>query len=609
MKRTLFFFLLLTFLPFASVLRAQAPQAVTLQSVLRDAAGRLVANRNVSVLISLRRGSNTGTVVYSETHTPTTNQNGLYTVFFGRGTAVTGSFAAIDWALGPYYATVEADPTGGSNYTLTVSHPIVSVPYALFADTAAHAPTAGLAGNASHADTADYYREEQRLTIRHDTIHLSGGRDNPGGATWVKLPHDSLIHVMEYQLDSLINRPCVTKIGSQTITRCDSYTWPANQTTYTGSGVYTHLFPHATTQHCDSLALLVLTINRSTHNVFNESVVGFYVWHGTSYSNAGTYTYSYNNIAGCASVDTLKLKVNTVGALPGVFSVSATKKVRFSMGNLYFKPSTGTWQFTGQQYNCVGNTHANYTTMNEGRSRYDAWMDLFGWGTSYVQVNGDGYNNRFEPWRCDAVSSNASYNTHGYGPSTNMLSKNLTGASDVADWGVANRINNGGYMERLWRTLTSAEWQYLFETRTTNSTGLTSPTSTHNNARFCHATVCGVCGIILFPDNYTHPAASVSIQNLSANGAYAANNILATSWTAMQAAGAVFLPACGYRNYQNTASSRPSVSNVGSEGRYWSSTYYNQEQAYFYYFSGGNHYVTYYQRYYGSSVRLVQDVN
>ena len=191
-----------------------------------------------------------------------------------------------------------------------------------------------------------------------------------------------------------------------------------------------------------------------------------------------------------------------------------------------------------------------------------------------------------------------------------MISADLTGGSDVSDWGVANRINNGGYRERLWRTPTSAEWYYLFETRTTRATGLTAPNSTNNNARFCHATVCGVPGIILFPDSYTHPESGVSIQNLNANGAYADNNILATSWTAMQAAGAVFLPACGYRDCQNDNRYRPGYGGWYSEGRYWSSTHRNQTESFYLYFAGSSHNAQAYAgRYLGQSVRLVQDIN
>ena len=597
MKRTLFFFLLLTFLPFASVLRAQAPQAVTLQSVLRDAAGRLVANRNVSVLISLRRGSNTGTVVYSETHTPTTNQNGLYTVFFGRGTAVTGSFAAIDWALGPYYATVEADPTGGSNYTLTVSHPIVSVPYALFADTAAHAPTAGLAGNASHADTADYYREEQRLTIRHDTIHLSGGRDNPSGATWVKLPHDSLIHVMSYQLDSLINRPCVTKIGSQNVTQCDSYTWPANQTTYTGSGVYTKLFEHATSQHCDSLALLVLTINRSTHNVLKASATGLYNWNGKAYANSGTYTYSYTNGQGCPSVDTLKVTINTVGSLPGVFSVSATKKVRFSRGNLRWRGSDNRWQFAGNQYDVIGNAAGNTQSDLNTRKTNSSWIDLFGWGTSGFRNESDGYNTRYYPYEmANGAITTTTYNYYGYGPSRNMTSPHLTGGGSVNDWGVPNRIFNGGNQVGLWRTLTQGEWNYLLKSRSCSTVNGTA------NARYCNAIVNGISGLLIFPDSYTHPATGLALTGINTNTNFSNNNILYAGWLEMEAAGAVFLPVTGYRNNYT-------INNV-TYGYYWTATSISNENAYaIYFYDNYNVNVSLsHSRRYGCAVRLVQDV-
>ena len=63
------------------------------------------------------------------------------------------------------------------------------------------------------------------------------------------------------------------------------------------------------------------------------------------------------------------------GALPGYFSVSATKKVFFSQGNLQYQPSTGTWQFAEHQYDYVGEGNANTS------SNYSGWKDLFEWGT------------------------------------------------------------------------------------------------------------------------------------------------------------------------------------------------------------------------------------
>ena len=611
MKRTLFFLLLLAFLPFASVLQAQAPQAVTLQSVLRDAAGRLVSNRNVSVLISLRRGSNTGPVVYSETHTPTTNQNGLYTVFFGRGTAVTGNFASIDWALGPYYATVEADPTGGSNYTLTVSHPIVSVPYALFADTAAHAPTAGLAGNASHADTADYYREEQRLTIRHDTIHLSGGRDNPGGATWVKLPHDSLIHALDHIVDSLVNNPCIASVKTSTVAACERYTWATNQNVYTGSGTYINIIARGSSRGCDSIEVLVLTINNGIHNRESISATGSYTWHGTTYTTSGTKIYTYNSPQGCASADTLFLKINTLGTTPGEFTVASGKKVKFSKGNLQYRASDNNWRFAERQYDYVAEGNGNVfnssttNTLSNNRSlssTYNGWIDLFGWGTSNHKLTSDNYHQRFRPWDYAAGSISTTYNYYGYGPSISMQSRNLTDGSSDCDWGVSNPISNGGNQVGLWRTLTTDEWKYVFSTRNA------STVCGKANARYCHATVAGVKGMILFPDVYIHPATGLDLNScINTNCDYSTKNILEAGWAEMEAAGAIFLPAAGYRE------NSPYMYDYNSVGYYWSSTVYSssspQTNAYYLLFSNNSLTVQSYRaRYYGHAVRLVQDI-
>ncbi len=94
---------------------AQAPQKMSYQSVIRNASGALVANQAVGVKISLLQGSVTGTAVYVETQTPTTNANGLASFQIGAGTVVSGSFASVNWAAGLYFVKTETDPTGGSN--------------------------------------------------------------------------------------------------------------------------------------------------------------------------------------------------------------------------------------------------------------------------------------------------------------------------------------------------------------------------------------------------------------------------------------------------------------------------------------------------------------
>jgi uncharacterized protein (TIGR02145 family) len=112
---------------------AQAPQKMSYQSVIRNASNALVINQKVGIRISLLQGSETGTAVYSETHTPTTNANGLASLEIGGGTVSIGDFSKIDWSKGPYFVKTETDPAGGTSYSLTTTSQLLSVPYALYA--------------------------------------------------------------------------------------------------------------------------------------------------------------------------------------------------------------------------------------------------------------------------------------------------------------------------------------------------------------------------------------------------------------------------------------------------------------------------------------------
>ena len=116
---------------------AQAPQKMSYQSVIRNSSNQLVTNHAVGMRISILQGSATGTAVYVETQTPTTNANGLVTIEIGGGTPVTGTFPGVDLSTGTYFIKTETDPEGGTIYTITGTSQILSVPYALYAKTTA----------------------------------------------------------------------------------------------------------------------------------------------------------------------------------------------------------------------------------------------------------------------------------------------------------------------------------------------------------------------------------------------------------------------------------------------------------------------------------------
>jgi hypothetical protein len=118
----------------STCLWAQAPSKISYQAVVRDGSNNLLTNQGIGMQISILQGSATGTPVYVETQSPTTNDNGLVSIEIGMGTT-SDDFSSIDWAAGPYFIKTETDPTavGGTTYTITGTSQLMSVPYALYA--------------------------------------------------------------------------------------------------------------------------------------------------------------------------------------------------------------------------------------------------------------------------------------------------------------------------------------------------------------------------------------------------------------------------------------------------------------------------------------------
>ena len=121
------------FLLFLSLcIYGQSPEKMSYQAVIRDASNTLVTNQSIGMQISILQTTITGTTVYAETHTVTTNLNGLVSLEIGTG-STSDTFSTIDWSAGPYFIKTETDPTGGSSYTITGTSQLMSVPFAMYA--------------------------------------------------------------------------------------------------------------------------------------------------------------------------------------------------------------------------------------------------------------------------------------------------------------------------------------------------------------------------------------------------------------------------------------------------------------------------------------------
>ena len=225
-------------------------------------------------------------------------------------------------------------------------------------------------------------------------------------------------------------------------------------------------------------------------------------------------------------------------ALSGSFSVSNTKKVHFSHGNLRYTVSSGVWDFYPNQYDCASTYESNV-------------ISLFNWGYNKTQ----------------SIIPDGSFTNNVSLASGNLVSEQ--------DWGYHVGEKN------TWRTLTTKEWQYLFND------------ASRSGLYAYGVTVAGKANCtVLYPDGFSGTKVS--------NGDHTSYDT-ASEWEAAQNAGVVCLPAVGSR-------SGASVSNVGVLGNYWSSTPYDSNNAYIVYFSssnllpGSNN-----KRDYGYAVRLVTD--
>ncbi len=119
-----------------ATLWAQSPEQMSYQAVIREANGNFLSNHSIGMQLSILQGSPSGTAVYIERQSPSTNTNGLVTLEIGNGIVVSGDFTTIDWANGPYFLKSETDLNGGETYTIAGTSQLLSVPYALHSKTA-----------------------------------------------------------------------------------------------------------------------------------------------------------------------------------------------------------------------------------------------------------------------------------------------------------------------------------------------------------------------------------------------------------------------------------------------------------------------------------------
>lgn len=153
------FIILCMWLMATCLVQAQMPQAISYQAVARDAQGKVVAGKSVGIQVEILKGSPSGTVVFSETHKPTSSKTGTVNLLIGQGTSKTGTFSSIDWGTGTYYLQLSMDLNGGSNYEKVSTTQMLPVPYALYAAKAGSVTNESSTDNKPSDNTIKYGRD------------------------------------------------------------------------------------------------------------------------------------------------------------------------------------------------------------------------------------------------------------------------------------------------------------------------------------------------------------------------------------------------------------------------------------------------------------------
>jgi hypothetical protein len=215
MKRN--YTLLLVLFLFSSVsILAQTPEKMSYQLVLRDASNTLLTNQQVGIQISILQTTNTGSSVYTETQTATTNINGLLSLEIGTGTS-SDNFNAIDWSAGPYFIKTATDASGGINYSIIGTSQLMSVPYALYAKTAGNDELKENTANKSTNIVADAASDVKFPSVKSVKTYIDAVQDdvdaNENASSTSDATLQGYIDALEARIAALEPQPAAAIIG------------------------------------------------------------------------------------------------------------------------------------------------------------------------------------------------------------------------------------------------------------------------------------------------------------------------------------------------------------------------------------------------------------
>ena len=184
--------------------------------------------------------------------------------------------------------------------------------------------------------------------------------------------------------------------GTTTISACDSYLW--DNLVYNLTGTYTNTYINSA--GCDSIHTLNLTINNSSSELSTIIACDSFLWDGVSYSSSGIYTNNYTNTAGCDSTHTLDLTINSSSS--GLSTVLACDSFLWD-GTSFTSSGTYTNNYTNS-FGC-DSTHTLDLTINNSSSGQSiiTTCSSYSWNGTLYTSSGTYTNTYVNSAGCDST--------------------------------------------------------------------------------------------------------------------------------------------------------------------------------------------------------------
>ena len=383
------------------LLNAQSPSKFSYQSILRDSKGSLLVNQAVGIQFTILKGSSAGTTEYVENHIVNTNENGLVSLIIGEGKS-TDSLTDINWGDGEFYLLSEIDLLGGSNYTISITTPLISVPFALHANTATIADSL-IGGGSKFVDLITNQTIDGDKTFNSDLL-VNGITLGKGGGDQI-----SNTAIGNLALYSNTTGYSNTANGYGVL----YYNTTGNENTANGKGALQY-----NTAGSSNTANGMLALNRNTIGVGNTASGCAALYSnitGGRNTASGEFALYYNSTGGR----------NTASGSKALYSnTTGNYNTANGYGVLYYNTTGGRNTASGCEA-LYSNTTGNYNTAN---------------GIKALYSNTTGYNNTATGFEA-LLNNTTGYNNTAIGNLTNTSAKTYNNATALGNGAIVSSSN------------------------------------------------------------------------------------------------------------------------------------------------------------------------